>query len=83
MRASQSNAFPNGGGEAAMSSTSFARQGHANNDYQATAHQPTNVNDAGPTSFASIYNKRNMYGTVNDDFARVGNTQAAQEQVQR
>ena len=24
-----------------------------------------------------------MYGTVNDDFARVGNTQAAQEQVQR
>ena len=84
MRISQSNQF--GAAQSAtqqdpnnqMSQTSTARKSFAKNDFQtAPNQQQQSVEMSGPTSFASIYNKRNMHATVNDNFARVGRTASA------
>ena len=63
-----------------MSSTSFARQSHATRDFQPAHVETPKVDEAGPTSFASVYNKRQMHATVNDSFARVSQNAAANQE---
>ena len=74
MKASQSSNFgalP--AGTKNTTQTNFAMRSSAANDFE-MPNQQTQVDKEGPTSVAAIYNKRNMHATVNDNFARVGNT---------
>lgn len=86
MRASQATQFGNVPSmeTAKMANTGFGRQANSNGfAVGANPIEGKGVTPDGPTSFASIYNKRNMYATVNDSFARVGNTPAQAETIQR
>lgn len=89
MRVSQSNQFGGADTQAGvtqgkLASTGFGKQNKSNGFAVGTNPvEGKQVDPQGPTSFASIYNKRNMHATVNDSFARVGNTQVQAEAITR
>ena len=82
MRVSQTANFAQPVAGANATASGFGGHSGASNDFAGTIQEPT-VDPQGPTSFASIYNKRNMHATVNDNFARVGNSSAQQDLINR